>query len=649
LLSWQPLAPVEFQITNLPAGRQVSNDCKHPLTNRIEITIFYLTIKDKTFFMAQFVGIGIDIGGINIKRFTSFTLSQNIFEHHVFRLVCPAEVIDGITGEVFNASKNVIGSLFSIQIDSINGSGSLIFSGVVTQVETAKHSGHAGDIIVTGYSPTVLCDNGPHCKSWEKKALKNIAQDVLKHFPQNLLEPKIAPTNSETLSYMVQYKETAWKFLRRLCATYGEWLFYDGQKLILGPPQGNKVNLIYGRNLHRLNLALQVRPANFQMMGYDYINSEVYNGSPSGIPGKAGLNELGKHALQKSEQFYGTKPKQWNNQFLTNKKQLEDFVNTQAAMQTSNMVRFNGNSDHPAIQLGGTVSIMSKNIFNATEQAFGDYTVVSIHHYCDGQGNYSNEFVAIPASVKVPPVVALNEVYCETQSAIVTDNNDTKGLGRVRVKFHWMNGSEKSPWLRVLSAHAGSGKGLFIMPEIGEEVIAGFEGNSPIKPYIIGSVYNGKSKSDFSNGGNDIKALQSRSGSKVVLDDKAGSVLIEDKDGNNIMLDGAGNINVFSKKNISIVCGENASSITLDMDGNITIRAKNIGVIGSETVGVVSGSGEGDGFSGSGVSIDPKNVNIGAQEICEIAGAKELNMGGAVATLAASGDTNIQGAKVNIN
>jgi uncharacterized protein involved in type VI secretion and phage assembly len=479
--------------------------------------------------------------------------------------------------------------------------------------------------------------------------LKNIAQDVLKHFPQNLLQPKISPTNSETLSYVVQYKETAWKFLRRLCATYGEWLFYDGQKLVLAPPQGNKVNLVYGRNLHRLNMALEVRPASFQMMGYDYLNSEVYNGSPSGISGKAGLCEFGKHALQKSEQFYGTQPKQWNNQFLTNKKQLDDLVNTQAAMRSSNMVRLNGNSDQPAVQLGGTVSIMSNNVFDATDHTFGDFTVVSVHHYCDGQGNYSNEFVAIPASVKVPPVVPLNDVYCETQSAIVTDNNDTKGLGRIRVKFHWMNGNEKSPWLRVLLPHAGGGKGLFIMPEIGEEVIAGFEGDSPTKPYVIGSVYNGKSKSDFSNGGNDKKALQSRSGCKVVLDDKEGSVLIEDKDGNNIMLDGAGNINVFSKQTISIVCGENASSITMDAEGNITLRAKNVGIIGSDSVGVVSGSGEGEAFSGSGISIDPANVSIGAKEKCDIAGEQELNMGGAVATLAASGDTNIQGAKVNIN
>lgn len=253
--------------------------------------------------MAQFTGIGIDIEGKNIKQFSSLVLSQSIFEHHVFRLVCPAEAVDATSGAIFNASKNLIGGSFTLQIDSIGSTGTLQFSGVVTQVEAVRYSGHAGDLIISGYSPTILLDNGPHCKTWEKKAVKNIAQDVLKHFPQNLLQPKIAPIYGETLSYTVQYKESAWQFLNRISATYGEWFLYDGQKLVLGPPQGNKVKLVYGSNLPSFNMALQVRPASFQMLAYDYMNSEVYDGSPKSIAGKAGLNELGKHALKKANNF----------------------------------------------------------------------------------------------------------------------------------------------------------------------------------------------------------------------------------------------------------------------------------------------------------------------------------------------------------
>ena len=539
--------------------------------------------------MAQFVGVGINAAGKNVKQFSSFTLTQGIFDHHSFRLVCPAEAIDGTSGNIFHSSKDMIGGSFSIQVDAVGSKGSLQFAGVITQIESARHSGHAGDIIISGFSPTILLDNGPHCKTWEKKAVKNIAQDVLKHFPQNLLQPKIAPAYGETLSYTVQYKETAWQFLSRLSATYGEWFYYDGQKLVLGAPQGTKAKLLYGANLHQFNMALQVRPASFEMMAYDYMNSDVYDGSPSGIAGKAGLNDLGKHALQKSEKFYAAKPKQWHNQFVTNKKQLDDFVNTRAAMQSSNMVRFNGSSGHPGIQVGSSASIDGKNVFSQADESFGDYTIISVNHYCDGQGNYSNDFVAIPAGIKMPPVTNYTEPHCETQSALVTDNHDPKGLGRVRVKFHWMDGAQKSPWVRITTPHAGGGKGMFFIPETGEEVIVGFEGDSPTKPYVIGSVYHGKANNSYSNADNDLKVIQSRSGHVIELNDKKGAetITVKDKNNNFIEIDTPGSrITIKDKNGNNVIIDSAENSINIKALQTITLSAMNINLIAGVAVNV---------------------------------------------------------------
>ena len=590
--------------------------------------------------MAQFVGIGISIEGKNIKQFSSLSISQSIFSHHSFRLVCPTEAIDGTSGGIFNSSKNMIGGSFTAQIDSVGTKGSLQFAGVITQVEASRHSGHAGDIIISGFSPTILLDNGPHCKTWEKKAVKNIAQDILRHFPQNLLQPKIAPAYGETLSYTVQYKETAWQFLSRISATYGEWLYYDGQKLILGPPQGSKVKLLYGSSLNQFSMALQVRPASFEMMAYDYMNNEVYDGSPTGIAGKAGLNDLGKHTLQKSEKFYAVKPKQWHNQFLTNKKQLDDFVNTRASMQSSNMVRFNGSSGHPAIQVGAGASIEGKNVFNQADESFGDYTIISVDHHCDGQGNYSNNFVAIPASVKMPPVTTYTEPHCETQSAVVTDNHDPKGLGRIRVRFHWMNDTEKSPWLRVTSPHGGDGKGMFFIPELGEEVIVGFEGDSPVKPYIIGTVYNGKAKTTFSNDANDVKALQTRSGNMIVLNDKEGSVHVADAKGNDVKIDGSGNINVTASDSIVLTCGD--SKIEMKKDGTINITGKKI-TINADDKAIMESKQAKFTADGGGNEATMEGMKAGVK------GTAEAKIDSAQTTVSASAKVTVQAAMIMLN
>lgn len=586
--------------------------------------------------MAQFTSIRIEIEGKAINQFSSFSLSQQINQHHTFRLVCPAQAIDGTAG-LLSQSKNLIGGKIAVQITAVETTGSLKFAGMVTQVEASRHGSHAGDVVITGYSPTILLDSSPHCKSWEKKAVKNIAQDVLKHFPSNILKPAISPVNGQTLSYTVQYKETAWAFLNRLAATYGEWFFYDGQKLVMGPPQGEKQKLFYGSNLQHFSMALQVQPANFQLMAYDYMNSEVYKATPAGIEAKAGLNDWGKHALQKSQQFYAAEPKQWHNHFLTNKKQLDDFTNTRAAAHGSNMVRFNGHSGQPGVQVGGGVSVQGRSVFSGGEEAFGDYVVTSVQHFCDGQGNYTNDFEAIPASIKIPPVAMPSGPFCETQSAFVTDNHDPKGLGRVRVKFHWMNGSEKTPWLRVTSPHGGGGKGMFFIPEKDEEVIVGFEDSSPVKPYIIGTVYHGKANNTFSNAGNDVKALQTRSGNKVIMDDAAGSVFVEDKDGNNILFDGAGNILATSKESITLSCGK--SVIVMKKDGTITINGKDI--ITTATEKIV------DGAKDIGMSAD--NDFVALAKKMSLTGSDQLGVSSKDLMANGSTSTKINGGKIDMD
>ena len=321
----------------------------------------------------------IAIDGNPVNQFISFSLSQGIFEHQYFRLICRADAIDK-AGGILSQSKKLLGTTLTAQINSLQPKtvGGLKFKGIVMNVEAEKFGNSDGDIVISGYSATVLLDSGPHCKTWEKKAIKNIAQDVLKHFPQNVLNPKINPIYPETLAYYTQYQETAWRLLHRICSTYGEWLYFDGERLVIGPPEGKTVPLIFGTHLSRFSLALQVRPANMQVMAYDYMNNQVYNSNPNSVESKAGLNDLGKEVYKASQAVYSSSPKMWNNHFLTNKKQLDDTVNIQAAMRSSNHVRFNGSSKHPGIAVAGKISVTGNSLSDGV--SYGDYTVISVNH-----------------------------------------------------------------------------------------------------------------------------------------------------------------------------------------------------------------------------------------------------------------------------
>ncbi|NLR56923.1 type IV secretion protein Rhs [Chitinophaga polysaccharea] len=613
--------------------------------------------------MTQLTDAIFSINGNPVSQFRTFALKQSIFDHHEFELVCPAQTIDGVTG-IFTSSRDLIGALFSAHISGVGLKGDLAFNGIVTSVETSRLNGEYGDVIIAGYSPTIMLESGPHCKSWENKAVKDIAQDVLKYFPQNVLSPKLQPLSKENLEYTVQYKETAWSFLKRLTAENGEWLFWDGQGLVVGPPKGDiKTTLLYGSTLSHFAINLNARPTQRQYIGWDYKNSQLYTSTPQNdaIGQKAGLNALGEKIQEKAKTVYGTQPKQWSFRYSSSKKQQDDMATLYNAMESSKMVRLTGRSGHPGVALGSITDLTNNNLFNDSAEAFGEYLVTAVEHFVDTKGEYHNQFTAVPSSVHLPPVTVPEIPVCEAQSAIVTDNHDPQGLGRIRVKLHWMNGEEKTPWVRVTTPHAGGGKGLFFIPEKDEEVIVGFEGDNATRPYIIGAVYHSKASNSFGNAANDVKALQTRSGNKVILNDKDGSVFVEDKDGNSMKMDGAGNVHLRSKVTVTIVCGEGdagKSSITLNKEGEITIvaekdimlKAQNVSAMGAKLVTMGSGSGEGDSFSGSGFSLDPDNVNIGAKKKLSIAAETETEIGcvGKL-TMQAGGESFLNGKKVNIN
>ncbi|NRS90701.1 uncharacterized protein involved in type VI secretion and phage assembly [Flavobacterium sp. 7E] len=152
----------------------------------------------------------------------------------------------------------------------------------------------------------------------------------------------------------------------------------------------------------------------------------------------------------------------------------------------------------------------------------------------------------------------------------LNSHNAPAGLGRVKVSFNWASGSTTSEWMRMIQPHSGSGKGFYFIPEIGEEVLVGFEGNNAQNPYVLGSQYNGSESSGYADGENNVKAIHTRSGTKIIMNDSEGSILIEDPSGNTWQMDGQGNISVNAPNDITMTAG---GSISMTAGKNISSNA----------------------------------------------------------------------------
>ena len=551
--------------------------------------------------MARKVKVEIGIDGNPITPISNLSLTQSFDSHHHFQLTCPIQEKDD---DLLTKCNDYIGKVFKVDVSSdwFNLKKN-IFQGVVTRVGLARTQGANSEIVISGYSPTILMDDGPHATSFSEMKLKDIAGDILNKYGS--IDSKISPKSKDKIDYIVQYKESNFQFLNRISALYGEWCYYDGVKFFLGKPSAeDAITLKLGKELLNFDLSMKLSPTEFKLQAYDYLNNKVLE-SPSSGANVPGLDQYGKIAIDKSKKLFNQTPLFPFPVTVANKSELDDFAIRKRSTQANELVAFNGRSDNPFLKIGSVVKIQGgismMGLATASKEVnYGEFIVTEISHFTDGLGNYENHFEAIPSSVQYPPQNShIKMPFCESQVAVVKENDDPDSMGRVRVQFHWQEGSEMTPWIRLASTASGSGQGFFIIPEKDDEVVTGFTHNNPSKPYILGCVYHGKAKPEgMSDGKNNKKGILTKSGNQIFISDEGGKEEIKIVNGGNTM--------VFSL---------DGPKITLSTEGDLAISAKNIAMKASEKILIEAGK-ELTLKAGTEVSVKgDSKVNIGSPEV----------------------------------
>ena len=253
--------------------------------------------------------IRIEIDGKELKDFLNLNIRQSIYTCHEFEVVCRMDAFESSDGFVLEQSKKHVGSVITINIGAkLKGKSATsdhMFKGLITGIRAAKsETGEADHVILSGYSPDILMSDNPGCSSFENKTLKQIADEVLKPYPKDVLKSKTDPAKNDRLPYTVQYNESRYDFIRRLAARYGEWFFYDGTQLFFGKLPVSKTDLKLGSDLTDFNFSIRMNPLKFKYIGYDYNTAEPIESASAKTGGKNNLNEYGGYAHDRSMKQY---------------------------------------------------------------------------------------------------------------------------------------------------------------------------------------------------------------------------------------------------------------------------------------------------------------------------------------------------------
>ncbi|ADD04354.1 Rhs element Vgr protein [Natrialba magadii ATCC 43099] len=226
---------------------------------------------------------------------------------------------------------------------------------------------------------------------------------------------------------------------------------------------------------------------------------------------------------------------------------------------------------------------------------------------------------------------------------IVTDNEDPKGLGRVKLQFPWRDADDESYWARIATPMAGNEYGSYFLPEVDDEVLVAFENGDIHRPYVVGSLWNGKQEPPQQNDGdNDVREIRTRSEHRITFDDDrdgdGGSVTIQTSEGHEIVIDDDDGRETIAIRDDSdtnrIVLNSSDDSVVVDAGDTLELSAKNVKIDGDKSVEITGGT-----------TVDVKSKNT-----VDISGKANVDIdSGGIMSVDSTGPLTIKGAIIRLN
>lgn len=142
-------------------------------------------------------------------------------------------------------------------------------------------------------------------------------------------------------------------------------------------------------------------------------------------------------------------------------------------------------------------------------------------------------------------------------TAVVATEPDDQG--RLGVRYPWLPGGDALPpaYAPVAAPLAGAGRGAWLMPEVGDEVLVAFRHGDRDHPFVIGFLWNGaeappetdrRNRVILTPGGHTLRfedgdakkvVLKTAGGHHLTLDDQGKAVTLRSSGGHELKIDDA--------------------------------------------------------------------------------------------------------------
>ncbi|HKJ41485.1 MAG TPA: type VI secretion system tip protein VgrG [Sunxiuqinia sp.] len=467
-------------------------------------------------------------------------------------------------GELF-----IPGNEIEIQV-GYNSDENTIFKGIITKQALKTRRNSASELVVECRDKVYKMTLNRNSKYFYNLKDSELCDQLIGD--HGLESGDVEETSFEN-KRLVQVHATDWDFLLTRADTNNKLLLVDDGTLSLKKPDMSSdpvLNLTYGANIFEFEAELDGRSQYTEVEGQSWDNTslelmdleandpgvtEQGNLSSSDLASSTGVD---KFMLKHGGQLKTDELQSWIDSKLMRIKlsKIKGRVSFQgfADVKPGALIELNGLGD----RFNGKAFVSSVN----HDISRGGWTT-NVQFGLDENwfAQSMKDVMDKPASAVVPGVNGL-------QIGIVTAlEGDPEGEFRIKVKIPMISSQDEGIWTRVATLDAGKNRGLFFMPEIGDEVVVGFLNDDPRDAIVLGMLNSSSKPAPFDpRDDNNEKGYVSREELKVVFNDDEKSIDIKTPNGNSLVLsDQDGSISLKD---------ENGNSITLDSSG-ITLESAN--------------------------------------------------------------------------
>lgn len=436
------------------------------------------------------------------------------------------------------------GKPLRISTTDLLGVETIVFRGFVRRMRVIHEVTGAWGAELDAISATWKMAQGTSLRYFKQQTAQAVAQSICETAGVPLSGAMPA---GPTLSY-AQWDETDLQFVLRLVDDVESWLRpavddTDGLDVETSFQSGTTVNWREGEyGLLEWVARGRLRPTKAAGANYDpqVMRSSVTSGVSSTVPM---FGDAAPLMVSAAQGFSATlQPLLAGRNRSATLDDMQQRMQREARRGLANTVLCTGISRNPAVRAGDTLTVTGLPEVDAT------YGVIRAVHRWTTNG-YENEFTATPAERWSPAVRPAPPQMDGVYPARVIDNHDPHNQGRIRVQYYWQQDTQTT-WVRLLTPHAGAGRGMLFLPELGEEVLICFEEGDVERPYAVGSLWNGVHQPpavgfhlpDETNGSeyqkNYIKRMVTKSGHRLTVVDTPGreSISLATPDSNRILL-----------------------------------------------------------------------------------------------------------------